>query len=283
MKIARLAFAAALLAALAAPSIASPAPTVTAPTVTAIPLKAPAPAWYTPELHAKVLAAGAAGVPIPEEAAVPMSSLAFLGIRPGQFIIVGDSLCSSNFVFRNGANYAIGTAGHCGGVGAPVTMLTAPRGLVNIGNVTKSVNGGIGNDFALISIKPELNNYVSPSMAIWGGPKGAHTSGIPLLVRHVGWGAGIGAGGTPRVGIGLTWNPANRWTFIGTIAPIDSGSGAIDPQWKAVGNITHLLVGPVPNLHTAAGTSMTRISAIAGLPLATCGPSPWPLYGCPGL
>lgn len=280
MKIARLAFIACLATALAAPAVGS-----SAPAAKAVQLSAPAPSWYTPDLHTRVLASGAEGVALPENVNVPMAAgLAFLGIRPGQFIIVGgNTLCSTNFVFRNGANYAIGTAGHCGNVGESVTMLALPRVLFNIGKVTKSVDGGPGNDFALISINPALNNIVSPSMAFWGGPKGIHKSGIPLIVKHIGWGAGIGAGGTPRVGVGRSWT-GNLWTFFGAIAPSDSGSGAIDGNWKAIGNITHIqvdsrFIAPVWN----AGTSITRILQIAALPLATCGPSPWPLYGCPHL
>lgn len=280
MKIARLLLCTMLVAAVAAPAVGH-----TSGTLEAVPLSAPAPAWYTPALHAEVLASGAHGVALPYGVTVPTAAgIAFLGIRPGQFIIVGGgTLCSTNFVFRNGANYAIGTAGHCGNVGDQVTMLALPRVLFNIGTVTKSVNGGPGNDFALISINPALNKLVSPSMAFWGGPKGVHPPGVPLLVKHIGWGAGIGAGGTPRVGVGRTWSNG-LWTFYGTIAPMDSGSGAIDGNWKAIGNITHILLdgGFIPPVFNA-GTAMPRILAIAGLPLATCGPSPWPLYGCPKL
>ena len=280
MKIARLAFVAALAAALAAPEMGS-----TAPALKAVPLSAPAPSWYTPELHAQVLASGAEGVALPESVQVPTSSLAFLGIRPGQFIIVGGgTLCSTNFVFRNGANWAIGTAGHCGNVGAQVTMLALPRVLFNIGTIIKSVNGGPGNDFALIAINPALNSLVSPSMAFWGGPTSNYWGpNKPLLVRHIGWGAGVGAGGTPRVGLGVEWSPT-LWRFAGLIVHGDSGSGAINEKSKAIGNITHIMVDTrylVPLFN--GGTAMPRILAIAGLPLATCGPSPWPLYGCPGL
>ncbi|MGH2728847.1 MAG: hypothetical protein ACRDKS_17885, partial [Actinomycetota bacterium] len=137
MKIARLAMFAALVAALAAPGVARTTPAL----AKAVPLSAPAPAWYTSELHAKVMAAGANGYALPATVQIPMSSLAFLGIRPGAFIIVGSgTLCSTNFVFRNGINYAIGTAGHCGKAGASVVMLALPRVLFNIGTITKSVN-----------------------------------------------------------------------------------------------------------------------------------------------
>jgi hypothetical protein len=257
-----------------------------------VPIKAPVPAWYTHELHAKIMAAGDQGVPVPPDAAIPMSSLAFLGIRPGQLIILTHgpvtTFCSSNFVFRNGANFAIGTAGHCGVVGDQVTMLFAPRGLVNIGSVTKSVSAegpaGVGNDFALISIKPSLNGLVSPSMAYWGGPTGPWPNQtVPRIVKHAGWGAVVGAGGTPRIGVGTAYHSTSYWGFIGVIAPIDSGSGAIAATGQAVGNITHIAPLWHGDLVLMVGTSITRILQIAGLPLATCAPIPWPLYGCPHL
>ena len=278
MKIARLAIVAAAIAALAAPAIGTSA----VRPVEAIPLSAPAPAWYTPELHRQVLASGTQGVALPESVAIPTSSLAFPGIRPGHLIIVGGVLgaqCTSNFVFRNGGNYAIGTAGHCGKVGQQVTMLALGRVLLNIGNITKSVNQGPGNDFALISINPALNHLVSPSMAHWGGPKGQWSSGVPSAVKHSGWGLVVGTGGTPRVGLGLSWAPAGLWTFAGAIVFGDSGSGANSGNNLAVGNITHILLTIPPR---NAGTSITRIIQIAGLPLATCAKAlPWPWYGCP--
>jgi hypothetical protein len=246
-------------------------------------LAAKAPAWYTQELHRKVLAAGDRGVRIPDNVTVPASSLAFLGIRPGQFIILGGgTLCTSNFVFRNGSNFAIGTAGHCGDVGDQVTMLMAPRVLVNIGTVTKSTGaGGFGNDFALISIKPSLKGIVSPSMAFWGGPTKPYTNASPpLIVKHIGWGLGVGAGGTPRTGIG-TFRSPTTWAMIGAISFGDSGSAANSGDNQALGNITHIACCQF-GLHTAVGTTIQRILQIAGLPLATCKKAtPWPLYGCP--
>ena len=284
------ALAAVLLAGtLVAPLAARSAPSAATTTVYRT-ISTQAPAWYTRDLQRQVVAAGARGLTIPKEYAIPTSSLAFLGIRPGQLIIVfnpnGFSLCTSNFVFRNGSNYAIGTAGHCGNVGDQVSMLTAPRVLVDIGSITKSTSGGVGNDFALISIKPALNSIVSPSMAFWGGPAGAHKgSSVPLIVEHIGWGLVIGTGGTPRVGVGVSYSTAGLWRFEGAITPGDSGSGAIDANGgRAVGNITHLAYNLLRSPFVwEAGTSIPRILVLAGLPLATCPAIPWPLYGCPKL
>lgn len=253
-------------------------------------LKAPAPSWYTPALQQKVVAAGAHGVALPAQAAIPTSSLVFQGIRPGQLILLteGDttSLCTSNFVFTDtsGAPY-IGTAGHCGTVGAQVTMLYLPGGLVDIGTVVRSTgDAGIGNDFALIKIKPELAGDVSPSMAWWGGPTGVYTGSGPAVVQHAGWGLVVGTGGTPRAGLGLEWGP-NAWRFESVIANGDSGSGANVLGGLAAGNITHIAVnsGVIPPVFMT-GTTMSKIFQIIGpgYTLATCGSAlPWPLPGCP--
>jgi hypothetical protein len=275
---------------LAVPLAARSTPAASAPVLQKISTKAPA--WYTRAVQQKVIAAGAKGYHIPSGFTMPAAAgVAFVGIRPGHLILIFSadgttiSLCTSNFVFRNGANYAIGTAGHCGGVGDQVSMLTAPRVLVDIGIISKSTgDAGIGNDFALISINPALNRLVSPSMAFWGGPTAAYPGPkVPSLIKHIGWGAGIGAGGTPRVGVGIYYSPT-AYTFIGVIAPGDSGSGAEAGNGQAVGNITHISVAINDGrglTHTAAGTSIQRILQIAGLPLATCSTVPWPGYRCP--
>lgn len=248
-------------------------------------LAEPAPAWYTPELHRQVLAAGPRGVAIPDGVTIPTSSLAFLGIRPGQLLIIeGGTLCTSNFVFTSGGNFFIGTAGHCGEVGDQVTMLYLPGGLVNIGNVVLSTgDAGIGNDFALISINPALSGDVSPSMAHWGGPTGVYTGSAPAVVVHSGWGAVIGTGGTPRAGIGVDFEGPD-WRFAGAITPGDSGSGATVFGGPAVGNITHIAVDSreFPPVFMT-GTSIAKILQIAGgYTLATCPLAiPWPLPGCP--
>ena len=64
----------------------------------ALELSAPTPDWYTDELHAQVVAAGSEGVPIPAEADIPASALAWSGIRPGAWMIF-PSWCTMNFIF----------------------------------------------------------------------------------------------------------------------------------------------------------------------------------------
>lgn len=272
---------AALVAVLAAPSVSGAG--LVSGALQWKTLKSAAPSWFTPELHQKVLAANHTPVALPASAAIPTSSLAFLGIRPGQLLIIeGGTLCSSNFVFTNGSQFFIGTAGHCGNVGDQVTMLYLPGGLVDIGTIVSSTgDAGIGNDFALIAIHESLSGDVTGSMAWWGGPTGVYTGSGPAVVQHAGWGLVIGTGGTPRVGLGVTWTP-NEWRFEGAITPGDSGSGAIVLGGLAAGNITHIAVnGNVFPPVFMAGTSMTRIMQLAGgRALVTCPAIPSPLIGC---
>src|SRR5215210_244250 len=145
----------------------------------AVPLKAAVPAWFTDELAERVHAANGAPVAAPPEAPLPGE----VGIRPGSWMIAPAG-CTMNFVFGSPGAYSIGTAGHCGNVGDEVVLL-------ELGTVQKSVNGGIGNDFALVSIRPELQSWVSPTIAIVAGPCGSYTGSGPEPVFHYGHGLAI--------------------------------------------------------------------------------------------
>ena len=100
------------------------------------------------------MAAGKRGrvVPDPGRVDLPASGLAFAGIRP----VVDHCALGMHDEFCVGTrrNYFIGTAGHCAKVGQQVTLLAAPGVLMNIGRTVKSVNRGVGNDFALIDVRP---------------------------------------------------------------------------------------------------------------------------------
>lgn len=298
--------------AIAASATAGAAPA--ASRVVVKPLRASAPAWFTSSLADRAVRAGDRGVPLPSEAKVPMSSLAFVGIRPGQQIIVTNtddllnaeyfSLCTANFVFASATqtskgkkraaraaagsgSYAIGTAGHCGGVGEKVFMIFAPLGLVYIGDIVKSTfsENRLAPDFALIEILPALNQWVSPSMAHWGGPTGAYTEQQPIPMVHSGHGLIVGTGGTSRAGVAYGWF-GQEYRFAGVINMGDSGSGSNTATGLALGNITHIAIDTSEGIPVWFGG--TSIDAILGLTggweLATCSlPIPWPLPGCPPL
>jgi hypothetical protein len=230
----------------------------------AIPLKGKRPAWFTRELEQRVDAAD--GVPLAAPPDAPMPSE--VGIRPGSWMLAPAG-CTMNFVFGSPGSYSIGTAGHCGSAGQAVTLLTvAPGGanpvLVDIGNITVSRNNDIGDDFALVSIRPELQEWVFPTMAFVAGPCGSYTGSGPEVLAHTGHGVGVGTGGTPRAGVALTWQ-ANAYGWDGAAAPGDSGSAVrVTTGLQAAGNLTHLVVDTNWLPSFIVGTRIGRMQQIAG-------------------
>lgn len=228
----------------------------------------------------------------------------FFGIRPGGWLLLlnGGSIgwCSFAHVYGSPGNYSISTAGHCGDVGdvATVVGVVGNSGpvLMDIGKFSKSTgDGGIGRDWALISVNPEYQHLVTPTMAFWGGPFGMYTktgetatfsysrksivptvsvNRDPFLVQqvlHYGHGTGVGAGGTPRSGSALSWRQS-YFTFFGAISPGDSGSGTntltgdtVGAQREAAGINTHLYIDGFQAFKTGlgmmAGTRATEVTA----------------------
>lgn len=229
----------------------------------AIPLKGDVPAWYTPELAARVDAANGDPIAAPNNAPLPSE----VGIRPGAWM-VSPSGCTMNFIFKKDGVYAIGTAGHCvDKIGQEVVLLTLAPGnknpvLVEVGKVLKHHDNGIGDDFALVSIRPKLQPQVSPTTALIGGPCGRYAGFGPETVAHIGHGLAIGTGGTPRAGVALTWFK-NSYGWDGAAIFGDSGSPVRVTDLNAAGNLTHLVVnnGFLPSF--IAGTRIQKIMKIA--------------------
>lgn len=249
-----------------------------------IELKAPTPSWFTAELAAEAHAAGlrGKGVAIPDGVNYPTSGLLFTGIRPGAWILEPAG-CTTNFVFGSPGNYSIGTAGHCGSVGEEVTLIAAPEVLMTIGKVVKSVDNGVGDDFALIDIYPEMQQYVNPSMTYFGGPTAVGSPQVGDVVEHAGHGLVIGTGGTPRAGVVVYRGPGDEggsdaFAWVGAASPGDSGSAVRLASGEAAGDLTHLVVGGPYVPGDVAGTSIERMLQIAGKPLATAENVPDPLY-----
>jgi hypothetical protein len=256
----------------------------------AVPVRAAVPDWFTPGLQAQVGKDGQA--PAPASAVAPDAPLSgYVGIRPGSEMIFPYG-CTMNFVFGSPGSYSIGTAGHCvDKVGEPVTLLSIAPGtppsaqnllLVEIGTVSKRVNNGVGADFALVSIKPELQSWVFPTIPQVGGPCGVYTGDglteqqLPLQghatvdageqVFHYGHGLGIGTGGTARTGHGLYWEPKAFW-WAGSVVFGDSGSAArVGTTGSArPGDVTHLIIFDGKHVGaTAAGTRAAEMQRIAG-------------------
>jgi hypothetical protein len=229
----------------------------------AIPLEGARPDWYTTELEEKVLAAEGQPVAAPLDAPLPGE----IGIRPGSWMI-SPSGCTMNFVFRKSSALAIGTAGHCvDKVGQSVVLLTlAPGGsnpvLVDIGTVSARHDNGVGDDFALVSIRSNLYSWVSPTIAAIAGPCGGYYGSGPETVMHYGHGLAIGTGGTPRAGVALTWR-ADAFGWDGAAIFGDSGSPVRVTALQAAGDLTHLVVDTRWLPSFIAGTRIGKILRIA--------------------
>lgn len=228
----------------------------------AIPLGAQPPDWYTPALRERVLAAEGEPLQAPADAPLPST----VGIRPGAWMIAPAG-CTMNFIFRSGDSLGIGTAGHCAERGDEVVLLTLAPGagnpvLVEIGEVVASHDEGIGEDFALVEIRPELHDWVSPTTALVGGPCGRYTGSGPETVAHTGHGVGIGTGGTPRAGVALTWR-ADSFGWSGAAIFGDSGSPVRVTLLGAAGNLTHLVVDSRWLPSFIAGTRIERMEQLA--------------------
>jgi hypothetical protein len=231
------------------------------PAPPAVPLVAERPGWLTPALEAQVLAAGGLPVAAPPDAPLPGA----VGIRPGSWM-VGPRGCTMSFVFAMGGSLAIGTAGHCvDAVGQHVVLLTVAPGtsnpvLVDLGPVIVRHEGGLGDDFALVSINPLLFPWVSATAAVIGGPCGEYLGAGNEVLMHYGHGLGIGAGGTPRAGLALTWS-ADWFGWAGTALVGDSGSPVRASGLEAAGVLTHAVLDWLPS--AVAGTRISKVLQIA--------------------
>jgi hypothetical protein len=153
------------------------------------------------------------------------------------------------------------------GINQEVVLLTLAPGtenpvLVEVGTVITFQDKGVGNDFALVSIRPELNEWVSPTAALIAGPCGAYSGSGPETVAHVGHGLVIGTGGTPRAGVALSWrDDAYGWDGAGIFG--DSGSPVRVTGLQAAGNLTHLVVDTTWLPSYIVGTRIGRMLEIA--------------------
>jgi hypothetical protein len=189
----------------------------------AVPVSTAGPAWYDAAFHRQVMASGRAGARVPQGVAMPGAvGLVSQGIRPGSWLVtvttnpIGFAWCTANFVFAKNGVYGIGTAGHCAARDAlggypDVTAYVVPPagqglpGFYHIGKFVLSHNNGVGDDFAMISIYPQYQSWVNPTMPVWGGPEGIYTATTPTVVEHFGHGTAVGTGGTPRAGVAPIW------------------------------------------------------------------------------
>jgi hypothetical protein len=260
-------------------------------------LDQPKPSWLTPSLEAKIMAAGTRGVDVrfPSDASRAALEVNCLGTAPPYAGADGVSItavsaggcmvspggCTLNFVFTDGTSNYIGTAGHCVEGGRTVIAQIATRvdptdsvvvTLAAIGSVVKSVNQGIGRDFALIKVDPGFK--VVPGVAGALGPTGV-LCGDPVgqPVMHYGHGyvffveQGNAKFGevVPDLTLLVKFNNADGFNWAGYGLPGDSGSEVMNDAGLAVGDLTHgLSVAGLPVPGLSFGTDMDGIFSIIG-------------------
>jgi hypothetical protein len=234
-------------------------------------LDRPSPEWYTPALHAQVLAAGPAGVHVPAESLnLDCPGAQTSGVQAGG-CIVSPAGCTANFVFTDGSSKYIGTASHCtDSVGQEVVMQLDTTTIGVIGTVAKrTARQEPGEDFALIRIDPAVAaTWGVVSAMPTGGPQGIYTGCDVQVVKHWGHGYGVAVSqGKQEGGLATNWNDDGfGWTGAG--APGDSGSGVLLADDRAAGDFTHLIVNTADYLGSdLAGTRITKMLAFGGVSL----------------
>jgi hypothetical protein len=245
-------------------------------------LRAPHPKWMTAKFRKQVRHSGTKGKKPPKRAAGPSATDVCPGVDPnspspsGTVVSAGTCEvypygCTANFIYTNGSQDYIGTAGHCvDKVGQDIYMQVSTPGvgasIADIGTVAKFVNGGVGNDYSVIAIKPGFT--VDPKLPE-GGPQGIYTGCGPTPVLHYGHGYGVAVGqGKLEGGLATNWyDDGYGWTGVG--APGDSGSAVVTASgFQAAGDFTHLIVDPLAYPGSdLAGTRITKILAGTGLRL----------------
>jgi hypothetical protein len=260
-------------------------------------LDQPKPSWLTSSLEAKIMAAGTRGVDVrfPADASRAALEVNCLGTAPPYAGADGVSItavsaggcmvspggCTLNFVFTDGTSNYIGTAGHCVEGGRTVIAQIATRvdptdsvvvTLAAIGSVVKSVNQGIGRDFALIKVDPGFK--VVPGVAGALGPTGV-LCGDPVgqPVMHYGHGyvffveQGNAKFGevVPDLTLLVKFADPQGFNWAGYGLPGDSGSEVMNDAGLAVGDLTHgLSVAGLPVPGLSFGTDMDGIFSIIG-------------------
>lgn len=229
---------------------------------TAVPLRGDPPPELTPEVHEKVLRAGAKGlgydVAEDREVALP-PDVRF--IRPGAWMM-SPSQCLMAFVHGSPGGYQMSTAGFCTSAGDPVILLGLPTLLVLVGRTSMSHDAGLGATWALVDISPSLDRHVDPGVPYWGGPEGGAYAGDGhdvQLVKLVGRRTGVLM---PHVGAAVAPFPATTWACVCPGVLGDAGAPVLAstagyPVGQALGFATHAFgIG-----QGLLGTRMTAVPA----------------------
>lgn len=196
-------------------------------------------------------------------------------IHPGVQMRTDGAQCTANFIYFDATDIYIGYAAHCAGTGGATETNGCEAGTHPVGTEVDidgaSQPGTLAysswvtmqaedeqdqdtcehNDLALVRIDPADHDLVNPSVPHWGGPTGLNTTGTGEGEQIYTYGNSSLRGGlttlSPKTGVSQGtdaggWNhPVN--TAPATDVPGDSGSGMLDSQGRATGDLSTLSVG----------------------------------------
>ena len=205
-----------------------------------------------PLVPVSVASAGTSEAPAGQDP--PLVPGSCVGYRPGRSF----SGCTWAWFAAgsDGKTYA-STAGHCvGAVGSDAGAL---------GRVAFRIEAGIGADFALVEVYPNLVVSVNPSMCHWGGATGeAASGGVGKIVRQYGWGLGFSTLAATRARSGVLYAyGTTSFTYIGPMMPGDSGSPVRLDDGPALGVHTHGIGVVVSTPTLKYGTRLSHGFALA--------------------
>jgi hypothetical protein len=199
------------------------------------------------------------------------------GIGPGSLLFItipneGKFQCTAAFVFSDATSQYLGSAGHCflpegkkgthgsdadydaSGVVVEACVSGCSFGgftgqiiqgtFVTLGSVAYARSGGIGEDFGVVRIPPELTPQVRAAVPVWGGPS-AVSDDVSGFVCYFGRGIVVGEvfATMGRVGYGLGADTDGSFTAAGPLGSGDSGAAleTCTPggDAQAAGIITH--------------------------------------------
>lgn len=181
------------------------------------------------------------------------------GIRPGARL---SNWCTMNFVFTDGTDIYIGTAGHCTSfVGQ---RMGAWQGPSPFGTVVYRHYGGVGYDFALIRIDEAFHDQVDPNICTWHGPVDSEpTTHEHQPVHHYGWGLATAGNSYERARTGtLIYATDTTIHFESFASGGDSGSPANNVLGSGLGVITHV-IGSAAGSPLVLGTHVEQALAMA--------------------
>lgn len=183
--------------------------------------------------------------------------------------------CTMNFVFKrgpepaaevsDGRNYFLGTAGHCVDRSNQEVIVEDKGTFTTIGTVEKHINGGIGNDYAIVQLSAGMPFDPADPTGQPGevSPKNVYAGCEAPNVVYWGHGYEFAVGPGKAEGGTLTQWYEREFAWDGPAFGGDSGSGVTvegpDGDEQAGGDLTHLVVDPArygPAI--TAGTRVTR-------------------------